>query len=299
MPFLKKPSGFTLIELLISIAIIAILSTVVLVAVTGKNQARARDSLRKNDLGQLAAPLQAYYVDHGVYPPEAPYSETEFTSLDGDDWIQGLVPDYVKVLPKDPRQTASNPWQRLAGTFKLPSLNVFADPDDCSILTNYNPLTQTGDELVNGVTVTGNPNWIMKGTKSNPSYMLALWWLGTMNGDDFHATPSTIYSVGAGSDKFYDGPAQVACAIQDSSGADIYFSKTYLIIAENGNPAAPPPSGPNAYFYSYVVPVNRQTFTLWTTLEDTKDKQIYYRQGAKCKKFPPPGTTYNYCITSN
>ncbi len=64
-------SGFTLIELLIVIAILGILAAAVLVAVNpAKRQKQARDSARKNDIGQLATALQAYYTTpgQGVYP---------------------------------------------------------------------------------------------------------------------------------------------------------------------------------------------------------------------------------------
>jgi len=63
--------GFTLIELLIVIAILGILAAAVLVAVNpAKRQRQARDSARKNDIGQLATALQAYYTTpgQGLYP---------------------------------------------------------------------------------------------------------------------------------------------------------------------------------------------------------------------------------------
>ena len=63
--------GFTLIELLIVIAILGILAAAVLVAVNpAKRQRQARDSARKNDIGQIATALQAYYTTpgQGIYP---------------------------------------------------------------------------------------------------------------------------------------------------------------------------------------------------------------------------------------
>jgi len=64
-------AGFTLIELLIVIAILGILAAAVLVAVNpAKRQRQARDSARKNDIGQMATALQAYYTTpgQGLYP---------------------------------------------------------------------------------------------------------------------------------------------------------------------------------------------------------------------------------------
>jgi len=66
-----RRSGFTLIELLIVIAILGILAAAVLVAVNpGKRQKQARDAARKNDIGQLATALQAFYTTpgQGTYP---------------------------------------------------------------------------------------------------------------------------------------------------------------------------------------------------------------------------------------
>ncbi|MDO8487114.1 MAG: prepilin-type N-terminal cleavage/methylation domain-containing protein [Candidatus Curtissbacteria bacterium] len=65
----KFVRGFTLIELLIVIAILGILAAAVLVAVNpAKRQQQARDAARKNDIGQLATALQAYFTTSGIYP---------------------------------------------------------------------------------------------------------------------------------------------------------------------------------------------------------------------------------------
>lgn len=58
--------GFTLIELLAVIAIIALLSGIILVNVTGA-QKRARDAQRKSDLRQIQAALELYRADNGIY----------------------------------------------------------------------------------------------------------------------------------------------------------------------------------------------------------------------------------------
>src|SRR4030042_5449354 len=93
--------GFTLIEILIVITIIAVVSSVVGVAVVG-NQAKARDATRKTDLKQIADALREYYVDHNF---QYPGGEDEYTSDDGDNWIPGLSP-YFKSVPKDPKQAS-------------------------------------------------------------------------------------------------------------------------------------------------------------------------------------------------
>lgn len=60
---LKIESGFTLIELLVTIAIIGVLAGVVLVAINpALRMAEARDAGKKNDVGQTATAMEAYYT---------------------------------------------------------------------------------------------------------------------------------------------------------------------------------------------------------------------------------------------
>ncbi len=85
-------SGFTLIELLIVIAIIGILAGVVLTVLNPAHfRAKARDSVRREDLAVIQGALERYYADTNAYPSST----------------ATLSPTYVKVLPTDPN-TGSN-----------------------------------------------------------------------------------------------------------------------------------------------------------------------------------------------
>jgi len=65
----RKTFGFTLIELLVVIAIVGVLAAVVLIAINpARRLAQARDSGRKNDVGQLATGAQAFYTTNARYP---------------------------------------------------------------------------------------------------------------------------------------------------------------------------------------------------------------------------------------
>jgi len=66
LTFKDRRAGFTIVELLIVVVVIAILAAISLVAYTGF-QARARDSIRKQDLATLAKVTQLYAVDKGDY----------------------------------------------------------------------------------------------------------------------------------------------------------------------------------------------------------------------------------------
>lgn len=64
----SKQKGFTLIELLIVVAIIAILSSIVVVAL-GNARLKARDAKRVSEVRAIETALEEYYNDKGEYPP--------------------------------------------------------------------------------------------------------------------------------------------------------------------------------------------------------------------------------------
>ena len=61
-----QKKGFTLIELLIVIAIIGILSSIVLVSLSGA-RLKARDAERKSELRSIQLALESYFADNGTY----------------------------------------------------------------------------------------------------------------------------------------------------------------------------------------------------------------------------------------
>jgi len=63
----KSFRGFTLIEILIVVAIIAILSSIVLIGI-GPTQQLGRDARRVSDLHSIQTALELYYARNGNYP---------------------------------------------------------------------------------------------------------------------------------------------------------------------------------------------------------------------------------------
>lgn len=102
--FKDSRRGFTLIELLVVITIIGILATFVVISFASA-QKKTRDAKRKSDLNAIGKALALARVDspNSSYPhPAGPDLFTDSTA--GPDWIPGLVPDYIKTLPIDPKQ---------------------------------------------------------------------------------------------------------------------------------------------------------------------------------------------------
>jgi prepilin-type N-terminal cleavage/methylation domain-containing protein len=93
----NNKKGFTLIELLVVIAVIGILSTVVLVLLSGVRE-DARDARRMSDLTQIGQAMEMYNISAGSYPDTAPGTDT-VTSIG----------TYLSVVPTDPSNVS--PYQ--------------------------------------------------------------------------------------------------------------------------------------------------------------------------------------------
>ncbi len=101
----SSEAGFTLVELLVVIALISLLSSVVLASLNSA-RAKARDAKRVNDLKQIQVALEFYFDDNGQYPqPSRGWSNWSGhcpSYGDNDNYIIGLAPTYITVLPRDP-----------------------------------------------------------------------------------------------------------------------------------------------------------------------------------------------------
>jgi len=87
--------GFTLIELLIVMAIIALLASISVFALSGARES-ARDAVRKADLEEIRSVLELYRSDCGTYPANIPTAGNSLT---------GSCPSsviYKEKMPGDP-----------------------------------------------------------------------------------------------------------------------------------------------------------------------------------------------------
>lgn len=109
----EKNRGFTLIEILVVMGIIAVLSTVVLVAINPSRQfAQSRDTQRTSNVTALLNAIGQRAVDNrGVFETGCPAGAIPATttaiksgsSTDAFDLYPCIVPVYMALLPVDPK----------------------------------------------------------------------------------------------------------------------------------------------------------------------------------------------------
>lgn len=110
---LKFQKAFTFIEVLVAIAILGVISSAVIVAVDPDVRGdQARDAVRKQDLDVIRHALVTYHFSVGTLPNPGPDLAS---GSNESSWLSELKPDYLKTIPKDPRQ--ANVLSRLAGIF--------------------------------------------------------------------------------------------------------------------------------------------------------------------------------------
>jgi general secretion pathway protein G len=102
--WLFSSRAFTLVELLVVIVLIVLLLTIIL-AVLSTERGRARDTRRKQDIGQIMRALELYYDDHGQYPPSggATYPNSGWSNSNDNSWdnLKSYLVKYISI-PKDP-----------------------------------------------------------------------------------------------------------------------------------------------------------------------------------------------------
>lgn len=157
--FVIKRHGFTLIELLVVISIIGILATLISISTTQALE-RGRDAKRKSDMNALKKALSLYFSDYGRYPDPGGLTSNSTQP----NWLSALIPNYIKELPKDPKQASVfSPYAKDKGGFNKPQVAGAAVPPSKSnsynmpvFVLKYFPTTDgvNIDSAITGVTST-------------------------------------------------------------------------------------------------------------------------------------------------
>jgi prepilin-type N-terminal cleavage/methylation domain-containing protein len=102
----NKQKGFTLIEMLVVLGILAVLLTIVLIAVNPAAQMMsARNTKRNADVNQILNAVDQYFIVHGSMPTGITTSTKTITSTVGAgniDICTELVDEFIAALPNDP-----------------------------------------------------------------------------------------------------------------------------------------------------------------------------------------------------
>src|SRR3989344_4827414 len=105
----KSSKGFTLIELLVVIGILAILLSIVLIAINPARQfGQANNTKRRSDVTQILNAVGAYSAENkGILPAGIP-DDTAGAAVIGDgvgeaNICSDILPTYTPALPSDPQ----------------------------------------------------------------------------------------------------------------------------------------------------------------------------------------------------
>lgn len=103
MKKLAAQKGFTLIELLVVIGILAILLSIVLIAINPARQfGQANDTKRTSAVTQILNAVGAYAADNKGTLPVAITTTTQEISNAAANLCSVLIPNYMPALPTDP-----------------------------------------------------------------------------------------------------------------------------------------------------------------------------------------------------
>ena len=131
----KNQAGFTLIEILVVIGIIAILASIVIIAINPARQfAQARDTQRRNDVTAVLNSIGQYMADNdGLFTGcvALPGTATEIGTGVGNVNIEScIVPTYISTMPMDPDGgTAAATGYSVKEDATTGRITVSADPE--------------------------------------------------------------------------------------------------------------------------------------------------------------------------
>ena len=115
----KSQEGFTLIELLVVIGILAVLLSIVLIAINPAKQfSQANNTKRRSDVNAILNAVDQYSADNkGTLPTGIGSSFSEISKSGGADLCTSLVTKYIAALPVDPKVNNGTPVTDCASSY--------------------------------------------------------------------------------------------------------------------------------------------------------------------------------------
>jgi prepilin-type N-terminal cleavage/methylation domain-containing protein len=182
-PIVRRIAGFTLIELLVVISIIALLTSFSVYGIQD-SRANARDAKRQADVVLVQNAVELYKNKNGEYPEgcrgttgsidsnfgtgnPANWSGEQGTGFEcgsgNNEYIEGLAPEFIPTLPRDPRAGADGPSGYVYTTnddqsvYKFMALNTV----ERDVVDEEHPLFRCGPtmKLREGPTNVGGYSW--------------------------------------------------------------------------------------------------------------------------------------------
>lgn len=118
---MKFQKGFTILELLLSITLVGVLAGIIMY-ISIKGAAQARDAKRIQELYQIVHALQLYYAEHGKYPENTDSGDVGcWMNWDGGSILNGPNDSFIKPLkeegflkevPIEKRPTGDSNWEK-------------------------------------------------------------------------------------------------------------------------------------------------------------------------------------------
>jgi len=104
-------SGFTLIELLVVVGILAVLLSIVLIAINPAKQfSQANNTKRRSDVNAILNAIDQYAADNkGSLPTGITTTDQDIKKISGADICASLVTKYLAALPVDPKTGGGAP----------------------------------------------------------------------------------------------------------------------------------------------------------------------------------------------
>lgn len=140
-----KQKAFTLIELMLVLAIIGLLASVILLALT-QTRIKGRDSKRVQDVKNLIKGMELYFSENNTYPKYGTADTAYLLSTALTGAVPPLAPNYTASIPQDPLTGTAGvqPYQYIWGNGgKDYGINVYYELTGayCKYRTSGGPAT--------------------------------------------------------------------------------------------------------------------------------------------------------------